>query len=112
MVDTGHYENNFVQTIIKDRGGYGVKVTRLFGHFLDYSFYNNRVTVKYRVTVNYRMTVNYRVTAKLQGDSKLQGDCKLKGDSSRQRVRARGEGGQGGSCQTASAGCHSPLSHV
>ena len=67
MVDTGHYENNFVQTIIKDRGGYGVKVTRLFGHFLDYSFYNNRVTVKYRVTVNYRMTV------KLQGDSKTTG---------------------------------------
>ena len=37
--DTGHYGNNFVQTIIKDRGGYGVKVTRLFGHFLDYCFY-------------------------------------------------------------------------
>ena len=24
---------------MKDRGGYGVKVTRLFGHFLDYGFY-------------------------------------------------------------------------
>ena len=37
--DTGHYGNNFVQTIRKDRGGYGVKVTRLFGYFLDYGFY-------------------------------------------------------------------------
>ena len=37
--DTGHYGNNFVQTIIKDRGGYGVKVTRLFWHFLDYGFF-------------------------------------------------------------------------
>ena len=37
--DTGHYGNSIVQTIIKDRGGYGVKVTRLLGHFLDYGFY-------------------------------------------------------------------------
>ena len=47
--DTGHYGNNFVQTIIKDRGGYGVKVTRLFGHFLDYSMSNST-----KLTENYK----------------------------------------------------------
>ena len=44
IYDTGHYGNNFIQTNITDRGGYGVKVTRLFGHFLGYDFTKSPVT--------------------------------------------------------------------
>ena len=39
MYDAGHCGNKFMQTIIKDRSGYGVIVTGLLGHFLDYAFY-------------------------------------------------------------------------
>ena len=39
MIKTGHCGNNFIQTIMKGRGGYGVEVTRLLGHFLEYDFY-------------------------------------------------------------------------
>ena len=46
VYDTGHYGNNFIQTIIEDSGRYGVKVTRLFGHFLDYGFYSLQLQVE------------------------------------------------------------------
>ena len=39
IYDTGHYGNIFIQTIIKDRGRYGVMVTRVLWHFLEYGFY-------------------------------------------------------------------------
>ena len=39
IYDTGHNGNNFIQTVIQDRNGHGVEVTRLVAHFLDYCFY-------------------------------------------------------------------------
>ena len=39
IYNTGHSGNTFIQTIRKDKGGYGVKVSRLLGHFLEYDFY-------------------------------------------------------------------------
>ena len=73
IYDTGHYCNNFIQTIMKDRGRYGVEVTRLFGHFLDYVFFYKVFSYKLKLCKDCtrefnRVSGNWSVRVKTASD--------------------------------------------